>query len=283
MLTACKGPCHDSREKGLLMHSATAYINAGGRGTRLSSLFQPDPTIGVTKALLTLGRPPMTLVEHHIHELITVNPFTIVVGAGDHHHIVEHVEQIDSKGRNVETLTTYTQLGNGGDLVYSIRRKPKLFSKYVVVVNVDTLLTINLQDMVNHHRECGGELTIALTAKTGVPNERAFSVGPESLVLHSAELRKNPITLEEAENLRKYCGSSTGALVANTEFLEGVEWDESCEPLSLYRDIVRISVHARKAYAYNNGFNAFIDVGTVPTWQAAMRDPLLVKRCLNYS
>ena len=42
-------------------NSVTAYINAGGRGTRLNSTFRPDPEYGIAKALLEVGAPWITI------------------------------------------------------------------------------------------------------------------------------------------------------------------------------------------------------------------------------
>jgi NDP-sugar pyrophosphorylase family protein len=261
----------------------TVYINAGGRGTRINTVFQPHPELGITKALLRLGLLDLTLVEHHVENLLSIKPANIVVGVGDHHHAARHVEQIYSSYSDISAISTNNQLGNGGDLLWALGEFPNKFADHIVIVNVDTLLTVPLQTVADSHRIYDGELTMALTTLTGVPNENAFWIGPDGLILHNAELIENTLTVDQARPRTSYRASSAGAMMLSTDFLKGFNWCPSDGPLSLYKEIVGSAVRSQTAYAFNNGSNSFLDVGTVETWQRVVDDPTLIETYLCYS
>ncbi len=253
-----------------VMSNVTGYINAGGRGTRLNPVFAPDPTYGISKALLPVGNPPVVLVEHQINKLSHAGVTNVVVGVGDHYHVVDHIEGVYAKTSHVHALSMDKQLGNGGDLVRAIRSNPDLFGEHILIVNVDTLVQLDERDLVNVHRARNADLTIALTQKTGVPNEGAYYVGHNDEVVFTREVMTNSISEKEAAEKAAYRGSSTGALVIRRELLLNLEWSSADGPLSLYSDIVAHALGRGSAFAYSNGTKFFIDIGTVDTWNFAL-------------
>ncbi|MEU2900883.1 nucleotidyltransferase family protein [Streptomyces sp. NPDC001273] len=272
-----------SLESQASLDGLTAYINAGGRGTRLNPIFAPDPKIGVTKALLEIGNPPLRLVDHHVNKLDSAGVPRIIVGAGDHVSVKQHVDEAYENNPRVFAVSTVDQLGNGGDLVRAVRDYPRLFEGQVLITNVDTLLDLDEAAMFEQHRITDADLTIALTRNRGVPNEGAYVVGPDSNVVYCGEAAdRNGLTEEDAIKRSAYRGSSTGALVIKSELLKNVNWSPEDGPLSLYKDIVGVALGKGAVYAYDNGRRLFTDVGTVQTWTDANEQIEVLQRHLYY-
>jgi MobA-like NTP transferase protein len=175
----------------------TGFINAGGRGTRLNSLFRPTDR-GVCKALLRVGDPPITLIEHQINKLHNAGFRTIVVNIGDHVEAGEFVAARYSGLGRVHVVGHAGVHESGGALLGTIRTRPELFGTDVYIVCQDTLLDIDENALVGLHRSAEATLTIGLSRTPGVPNEGAYYVGPADRVLYTAEVREHSITPEQA-------------------------------------------------------------------------------------
>lgn len=243
----------------------SGYVNAGGRGTRLGTVFQSDPKIGITKALLNVGEPPVALIDHQINRLSKHGISPIVVGAGDHEVVARHIER-QRYSSEVIPVTLTEQMGNGGDLLTALRLKPDCFGEHVFIVSVDGIIDMDEQLVIAQHKATNAELTIVLTKKKGVPNEGAFCV-QGSRVLFNREAKCNSLDEQEAIASTDYRGSSTGALIVKRELLETVRWSPDDGPLGLYRDIVALGLERGKFHAYDNEDRFFLDVGTVDSWR----------------
>lgn len=265
----------------VMPENTTAYINAGGRGVRLSSIFHPHERRGGSKALLPVGKPPISLLEHHINKLKKAGVATIIAGVGDHENVAQYV--IDRyKDNSILPVYYPNQLGNGGDIIRAIRDYPGLFPDDVLIINVDTLLDIKESKLINFHRTSSADISIALTLNRGVPNEDAFYVDATDRILYSAEATTNPITLEAALGRCAYRASSTGTLVAKTEMLRSYPWDPGQGDISLYKDIVGAAIARQAMAGYNNGEGLFIDVGTVSTWHEVQENHAIIAAHIHY-
>jgi NDP-sugar pyrophosphorylase family protein len=261
----------------------TGYINAGGRGTRLRAVFQPHERRGVSKALLTVGRPPIPLIEHQINKLAHAGVSTIVAGVGDHDNVAQHVRTVYNGRPGIHAIYYHDQLDNGGDLVRAIRERPELFADNVLITNVDTLLDIDEGNFLAFHRDRGGDLSIALTLNRGVPNEDAYYVGSDDEVIFCAEANRNDIPIEVAVEKCAYRGSSTGALIASRDMLSGLAWEPEDGPLPLYREVVAYALERGSMFAYNNGQRLFTDIGTVATWAEAQANHDTIAPYIHYA
>ncbi|EDK72362.1 NUDIX hydrolase [candidate division TM7 genomosp. GTL1] len=235
--------------------NATGYVNAGGRGTRLNPVIAPDAQIGVSKALLKVGAPPIVLVEHQVNRLLAAGVDNVVVGVGDHEAVAAHIERVYGRSDRISRR----QLGHGGDLLRAIRSSPQLFRKDVVITNVDTVLDWDELAVLRLHRERRAYLTANLTRRQGVPNEGSFYVGRDDRVLYHRDSTKNLTTPKDAVPQTAYRGSATGALTVGTQFLRGMNWGELDGPLSIYTQIVAVALMCGGLYAFNNGRRFFID------------------------
>jgi NDP-sugar pyrophosphorylase family protein len=246
----------------------TAYVNAGGRGTRLNTIFTPDARYGIAKALLEVGNPPVALVDHHINRMSQSAFRNIVIAGGDLLDVSKYIAEKYAADDRIDSFSTFgkEQLGTGGDLVLATRERPELFGDSILVNNVDTILDIDYREFAYFHSVARSGLSIALTRKRGVPNQDAFHVDQNGQVVFSAEAEVNRMSADMATALTARRGSSTGAVVVDTEFVRGIEWDPSHGQLSLYRDIMGQALQEGAVAGYDNGDKFFLDVGTATTW-----------------
>ncbi len=261
-----------SSQRNHTLNGLTAYINAGGRGTRLRSVFPLEEKRGISKALLPIGQPPISLIEHQINKLHRACLPTIVVGVGDHDNVALHVGRLPVRHDNVHPLQYSQQLGTAGDLLRSLRDNPHLFSEHVLIANVDTILDLDESKFLAFHCDHGGDMSIALTRNQGVPNQGAYHVGKSSKVLHCSETTGQlPAEFNLADVA--YRASSTGALIVKRDVLDKLPWQPSDGPLSIYGEVVSDIVEGGSAFAYDNGGRFFLDIGTVDSWNRVQSDP----------
>lgn len=244
----------------------TGYINAGGRGTRLSSIFNPHSRRGVSKALLPIGNPAISLVEHQINKLDKAGVSTIVAGVGDHENVTSYVTEKYADREHVHAIHFANQLGNGGDLVRAVRERSELFKDNVLVVCVDVLVDLDEKSFFTAHQNNGGDLTIALTRNKGVPNEDAYYVDSNDKVVYCREVDQNSWEEDAAKRKAVYRASSTGALIVRKEVLENLPWQTDDGPLPLYSHVIGAALAKQSLFAFDNGERLFTDVGTVASW-----------------
>lgn len=267
------------RERREILGHTTAYINAGGRGTRLESVLPKDTDRGITKALIDFKGEPIVL--YHIERLIRRGVGKVVVLAGDHRHIEERLGERLRQYPNVELRFEEEQRGTGGDLIRAIRSEQNP-NDYALVCNVDTLLDVDEGAVLMQHKETGAEATIVLTTRIDVPNQGAFVVDEQHRVVVN---REGGTTVDEIVPPEKFMwqGSSAGMVVFDTKSLSTSEWQISSGELSVYRDLLLEIGRRGKLYAYDNGKNFFMDVGTPRTYDKMNRHPVLKDALENKS
>jgi NDP-sugar pyrophosphorylase family protein len=265
-----------------VLDGVTGYINAGGRGTRLNQLFTPDPKVGIAKALLEIGRSPTTLIHHQINKMRDAELTPVVAGVGDHGHVAEHVRTAYAAYPDVHAVQASIQLGTGGDLLRAFRAHHQLFKEHILVSNVDTILDIDEAELIELHRKNAADMTVAVTLDKGVPNEGAYYVGANSVVIYCAEAVSSVVSEKLAAERCSYQASSTGSLVVERDFLRDISWTPDDGPLSLYRDVVGYALGSGQVPAYNNGNRLFIDVGTLDSWRSAEENPESLQPYIHY-
>lgn len=266
------------------LEGLTGFINAGGRGTRLYSIFSHGDR-GVCKALIPFGHPPITLIEHQINKLIHAGIPTIVAEVGDHIEAARHVEEVYGGRSDVLAVRYPNTLESGGGLLRTVKGSPELFADDVYVCNVDTILDVDEADLLAFHRAKGGYLTIALTTAKGKPNEGAYYVGTNDRVVYSAETSWHHIPECEAAAKSTHRASSTGAVIVSVGYLKSIDWRPEDGPLSLYRDraIIAEAIGQGNVFAYNNGERLFTDLGTVESWNSAQENYATIAPYIHYN
>lgn len=264
----------EERERREVLKNTTAYINAGGRGTRLEAVLPKEIERGITKALLDFKGQPILL--YHVERLVRLGVGKIVVLAGDHRNIEELLGEKLRSYPNVELRFEEEQWGTAGDLLRAVQQETNP-NRYALINNVDTLLDVDEGSLLLQHQKSGAEATIVLTTRAGVPNQGAFIVDATNRVVAN---REAGTTIDEIAPPKKYVwqGSSTGMVVMNTGFL--IQKEDLKQPASLYKDLLgEIGCH-QGLYGYDNGQRFFMDVGTPDTYSKMQRHPSL-KDALN--
>lgn len=255
------------------LHSwdTVGYINAGGRGTRLNGLFNPDEKTGIAKALLSIGNPEIRLVDHHIANLRQQGIESVAVAAGDQEEVYKYINDTYWDEPSIIATKSLEQLGTGGDLLCYARQNE--ISTDILVQNVDTILDIDLEAFLsefNDAKKLGRVATIALTLNSGVPNEGAYIVTAQGAVQYSREFSE-----EEEPAITSpttYRASSTGAVAFTADFLRQNLWQPKDGQLPIYRHILKDAWDRGGLSAYNNGARFFRDIGTVATWLSSQND-----------
>lgn len=260
----------------LVTGEVSAYINAGGRGTRLESVLPADPDIGISKALLPLGSLNEPAIAYHIKRYLNLRFRNIIVSCGDHEPVVDYVHDTFGNIPEVTPITTFPQSGTGGDLLAAIRSARELFCETTLVTNCDTLLDIDERSLLAHHRALEADATIALTTAQGVPNEGAFLVSSYGVVLHNAEadtVYKKPKPPRGA-----YFASSCGMVALQTEVFEQTA---RTGDFSIYRHFLGDASTDGKLVAFNNGENFFMDIGLPTTYNFIKQNPAIIEDLLT--
>jgi len=259
------------------LEHTTAFINAGGRGTRLADLLTGDPITGVTKALVEVGRPPIKLIDHHLRQLKWLGFDHAVVSAGDHQDVKAYVDAHYASD-HVTTVTFPEQHGNAGDMLKALRAHPELIARQVFIQNVDTILDID-PAFFTAHKQFGAAATIALTTRRGVPNEGAFGVAMSGRIIDSRE--STSVDFSSTEPIA-YRASSTGAVMMNRDYMESYPWDFDT-PLDLYKHMLGTALGRGSLAGFNNGERFFMDIGTVQTYSEAQNPNGPVQPTLSYA
>lgn len=248
----------------------TAYINAGGRGSRLHKIVPPDPEYGVPKALIEVGGARrIKLLDHQIAWLGGLGIQRIIVGAGDQTDVAAYAKNVYSGRSDVSVATSSEMLGTGGDLLRSLGEHPQLFEESALVTNVDTVLELEVDKLAQVHAASGNDMTIALTHIPGVPNYNQYFLDANGKVIYCGEVENGIETEPNALDNTVLRASSMGAVMIKTDFLRSVDWTAEDGPLSVYSDLVGLSLNRGTLGGFDSGNAFMLDVGTEPSYGKA--------------
>ncbi|MBP1639713.1 MAG: Nucleotidyl transferase [Bacteroidetes bacterium] len=127
-------------------------VLAGGFGTRLQSVVNDRP-----KCLAPIRELPfLAYLFHYLHrEGIT----RIILSLGYKHELVEEWLRHYSSPVPTEVVIEHEPLGTGGGIKFALQ---KVTDDNVLVVNGDTLFSINVPDLLKSHRKNGCSVTLGL-------------------------------------------------------------------------------------------------------------------------
>ena len=180
-----------------------AIILAGGLGTRLRSVVSDLP-----KPLAPVGGKPF--LEYLLNYWYGQNVKRFILSVGYKHELIR--DQFGSKYKDAEInyAVETKPLGTGGGLLLSIKQ---LQSKEpFLLLNGDTFFAVNYADLLNHHIQCGADMTLSLIE---VPENKRYSgvLLDKNRMVCSMETRggssKNPLVnggvyMVESDLLNKY-------------------------------------------------------------------------------
>jgi mannose-1-phosphate guanylyltransferase len=211
------------------------------------------------KAMIEVaGRP---YLDHLAVRLLEAGVRPVVIAVHHHDEMIRAHFAHDRRWADLVFVRT-PQQGTGADLLASLRHVP---TEGFVVWNGDTVVDLDLAALLAFAAEDPGSGVVALTRRTGVPNEGAFYVADDGIVRASLEASRPP-TVPETFACR---GSSAGVLVLRKSLLAAFG---SASPLSLERTVLPGLISAGRLRAFDNGTRYFLDFGTPAALQQLHRD-----------
>jgi mannose-1-phosphate guanylyltransferase len=222
----------------------TAFILAGGRGTRLGELTEeiPKPMIKVA------GKP----ILHHLLEWFNsygVKRFVLAV-----HYKKENIIEYFGDGKQLVEELIYSEekepLGTGGPLKLGENHLKERF----IFANGDILTNFNLYDMIEHHRKNKAWLTTALKA---VKEPKRFGVAEldgEKIVKFIEKPEVPPTNFINA-----------GVHIVEPRVLRYIPEGKFC---SFEREIMPVITKKGKAFGYKI-FGPWVDIGLPETLKMA--------------
>jgi NDP-sugar pyrophosphorylase family protein len=223
-----------------------AVILAGGPGTRLGELGARMP-----KTMLPVaGRP---YLEHLATQLLDAGLRPVVVAV---HHLAGMIRDhfADQPHWADLVLVMTRQRGTGADLLDCLAQVP---TDAFVVWNGDTVVDLDIAALLAFTAQDPDRGVIVLTRRAGVPNQGAFYVADDGIVLASLEATPAPAIPARFA----WRGSSTGVLLLTKPLLARFN-ASSPPPSSLEKTILPCLVSTRHLRAFDNGTRYFLDFGT---------------------
>lgn len=232
-----------------------AVVLAAGPGTRLGELGGRMP-----KAMIEVaGRP---YLEHLAGRLLAAGLRPVVVAVHHHEEMIRDHFRGDRRWTDLVFVRT-GQRGTGADLLDCLPNVPTV---NFVVWNGDTVVDLDLAALLAFAAEDPDRGAIVLTRRSGVPNEGAFYVAHDGIVLASLEASPPRGVQGEAFAWR---GSSTGVLLLRRSLLP---MSSPTARLSLEGTILPGQVAERRMRAFDNGARYFLDFGTPMALEQLNRD-----------
>lgn len=239
-----------------------AVVLAAGPGTRLGPLSNrvPKPMMPVA------GRP---YLEHLASQLLDAGLRPIIVTVNHLAHVIRDHFAGQERWAEMKLITT-RQGGTGADLLDCLNHLSDTF----VVWNGDTIVDLDitaLQASAAHDPTSG---MIVLTRQLGVPNEAAFYVADDGVVLTSMEAVPTP----EAPDVYAWRGASTGVAILRKSLV--LPFTQS-RPASFEQTILPALISARQIRAFDNGTRYFLDFGTPERLAQLWRDTTATRHLLQ--
>jgi mannose-1-phosphate guanylyltransferase len=228
-----------------------AVILAAGPGTRLGALGARLPKTMIPVA----GRP---YLEHLTGRLLGAGLHPVIVAV--HHHAATIMDHFSGHPLSPGLRFVHTdQAGTGADLSRCLDALP---AGAFLVWNGDTIVDLDISNLLTPGQQRPHAGTIVLTRRPDVPNHNAWYVDHDATVLATAESDPPP-TPPAAYAWR---GSSTGVLLPTTHLLAP---HASAPVPDRYRAILPALIRQGALTAYDNGHRYFLDFGT-PTALASI-------------
>ncbi len=224
-----------------------AVVLAAGPGTRLGDLGARMPKTMIPVA----GRP---YLEHLAGRLLGAGLRPVVVAV--HHHAEMIREHFSGDLSRADLLSVRTnQRGTGSDLLECLDNVP---TDAFVVWNGDTIVELDMLDLLSHGERAAGSAVIVLTRRPDAPNKGAWYVDADSTVIASLEAVPKPTAPVDFA----WRGSSTGVLLLTKSLLVAYQAGQAPD---LYSSILPSLISRRSLKAYDNGLRYFLDFGTPQT------------------
>lgn len=219
-------------------------IMAGGKGTRISSLF-PD----IPKVLIPINGKPV--LEWEIESLRSQGFNDIVITVS---HMADQI--MDYFGDSVEYFVEEQPMGNAGALQYLDLQEDFL------LLNADSIFDVDFQKFVKYHREKGGKTTLFAH-----PNSHPYDSG--LLICDDNNRVKSWLTKEDARPTWYNNRVNAGLHILSPELI--IHDETPGKKIDLDRDILKPSLGKCEIYAYDSP-EYIKDMGTPERYAQVSRD-----------
>ena len=222
-----------------------AVILAGGLGTRLRPITYKTP-----KPLVPLVGKPIVM---HIIDSLPSRVDTVVLAVSYMKDVLEEYFRVNDCGRKVILVNETSPLGTGG----AIKNVEEHLDDTFIVINGDVLTSIDINSMVNYHREKGGIGTISLWQ---VEDPTAFGVVGLDHGDRITAFQEKPSRAEAVSNM-----INAGIYIFEPDMLDNIEKG----PVSIEREVFpKVLDQGLYGYRYE-GY--WVDCGTRETYLKAQR------------
>jgi NDP-mannose synthase len=182
--------------------SVTAFILAGGRGSRLAPL-----TTVIPKPLVPVGEAP--ILEVLIRQLVARGITEIVISLGYLGHLIQAVV---GDGQQFGASVTYTRedepLGTAGALAMLPTIGP---GEIVMVLNGDTLTDLDFAALVDEHRSSAADASIVVVTREHNVDFGVIEIDQDGML--RAYIEKPSYTYQVSIGINVFSGSALGELV----------------------------------------------------------------------
>ena len=214
------------------MENVQPIIMAGGKGTRISSVFKdiPKPMICVA------GKP---ILEHQLNFFSRYNFKKITISIGHLGHVIKNYFGNGERfGLKIRYIEENEPLGSAGALRFSLEQ-PNL----LLVLNGDVLFDFDFQRMLNFHREKSADITLFTH-----PNSHPF----DSSIIDTEKGRVIKWYNKEdvRENVPNRVNAGIHLITRDSLELNSAIWQKN--KVDLDREILKPNVSKKRIFAYDS-------------------------------
>lgn len=202
-----------------------------------------------------------------------------MINVGDQSVVGEYVRDVYRGVSEVAIAFHPERNGAGHDLLIVAATEPDLFSRWVMISNVDTILGVNNEDFLRTAMINKVEAMLLATNRTNVPNSGAYLIDPTGKVISSREFNDyDPNAVNADANRYTARVSSCGGVILSRNCLLTMASEYEPTPgageVSLYRDVLPV-VHKNFGLHTYTFDGTFIDFGTPEYFQQFLAMPLI--------
>lgn len=219
-----------------------AYILAGGKGTRLSTLTKDE----IPKPMMKIAGKP--ILEHTIEKLKNNGILDIIISVGYlHEKIIEYFSDGRKFGVNIRYIIEKEPLGSGGALYYA----KEFLDDDFVVCSGDTIFDIDISRMYDFHKKHKSLITLFTH-----PNSHPFD---SDIIITNEKNLVTDINKKNSERNFYYKNNvNAGFFIISSSTLE---YFKEPKALSLEHDFINSFIVSGKVFAYKSP-EYIRDVGT---------------------
>ncbi|MCA2018015.1 nucleotidyltransferase family protein [Vibrio tritonius] len=232
-------------------HTATAIILCGGMGTRLHAITKDQTAKPMVEVA---GRP---FLQYLLDYLIQQGISQVVLAVGHHKHII-----MDYFGERYESLTIRysietNPLGTGGALKQAMQNPAVQQSELALVLNGDSFIGFDLQDMIKQLTQHNADLVMALREMDNTGRYGRVTVD-----------RNSKLTAFEEKKGGQPGTINSGVYLMRTSLRERFPVQPS---FSFETDFLEVQIRKAAFYGYLSG-SYFIDIGTPSDYKQAQTE-----------